>query len=251
MTKAAEAADVEIATGDTKVVERGHADGMYICTAGIGKVDPRGRLSPAEYGRATASSSREPSATTARRSCSRATSSRSTPRSSPTPGPSGRRSMRCSTQLEPSSTACATRRGAGSPRSSMSSAGRREWRSACGGQCPGQCGRRGRRGDARDRPDVRRQRGKACGLRRARSGGAGARGPALVSGCEQAAEIGEVKSEPPRAWCSSRPHSEVSGSWTSWSVTRFPGSADGGQPLGGKMANAVEIRTGPGQDGGG
>ena len=43
---AAEAADVEIATGDTKVVERGHADGMYICTAGIGKVDPSARLSP-------------------------------------------------------------------------------------------------------------------------------------------------------------------------------------------------------------
>jgi hydrogenase expression/formation protein HypE len=46
IAQAAEAADVEIATGDTKVVERGHADGMYICTAGIGKVDPRGRLSP-------------------------------------------------------------------------------------------------------------------------------------------------------------------------------------------------------------
>ena len=38
---AAEAAGVEIATGDTKVVERGHADGMYICTAGIGKIDSR------------------------------------------------------------------------------------------------------------------------------------------------------------------------------------------------------------------
>jgi hydrogenase expression/formation protein HypE len=30
--------------GDTKVVERGAADGMYICTAGIGARDPRGRL---------------------------------------------------------------------------------------------------------------------------------------------------------------------------------------------------------------
>ncbi len=46
IAKAAQAADVQIATGDTKVVERGHADGMYICTAGIGKVDPRGELSP-------------------------------------------------------------------------------------------------------------------------------------------------------------------------------------------------------------
>jgi len=47
IARAAEAADVEIATGDTKVVERGHADGMYISTAGIGKVDPRAELSPA------------------------------------------------------------------------------------------------------------------------------------------------------------------------------------------------------------
>ncbi len=46
IAEAAEAADVEIVTGDTKVVERGHADGMYICTAGIGKIDPRAKLSP-------------------------------------------------------------------------------------------------------------------------------------------------------------------------------------------------------------
>jgi hydrogenase expression/formation protein HypE len=46
IAQAADAADVEIATGDTKVVERGHADGMYICTAGIGKVDSRAQLSP-------------------------------------------------------------------------------------------------------------------------------------------------------------------------------------------------------------
>lgn len=44
---AAEAAGVEIVAGDTKVVERGHADSMYVCTAGIGAVDPRARLSPA------------------------------------------------------------------------------------------------------------------------------------------------------------------------------------------------------------
>jgi hydrogenase expression/formation protein HypE len=46
IASAAEAADVEIVTGDTKVVERGHADGMYISTAGIGKLDPRASLSP-------------------------------------------------------------------------------------------------------------------------------------------------------------------------------------------------------------
>jgi hydrogenase expression/formation protein HypE len=43
---AARAAGVEIVAGDTKVVERGHADGMYVCTAGIGERDPRAALSP-------------------------------------------------------------------------------------------------------------------------------------------------------------------------------------------------------------
>ncbi len=42
---AAEAAGVEVVAGDTKVVERGHADSMYICTTGIGRPDPRGRMS--------------------------------------------------------------------------------------------------------------------------------------------------------------------------------------------------------------
>lgn len=43
---AAAAAGVEIVGGDTKVVERGHADQMYVCTTGIGQVDPRAQLSP-------------------------------------------------------------------------------------------------------------------------------------------------------------------------------------------------------------
>jgi len=47
MAAAAAAAGVEIVAGDTKVVERGHADGMYVCTTGIGVVDPRAALSPA------------------------------------------------------------------------------------------------------------------------------------------------------------------------------------------------------------
>jgi hydrogenase expression/formation protein HypE len=38
---AAAAAGVRIVGGDTKVVERGKADGMYITTAGIGVADPR------------------------------------------------------------------------------------------------------------------------------------------------------------------------------------------------------------------
>jgi len=44
---AARAADVRIVGGDTKVVERGHADGMYVCTTGVGLRDPRARLDPA------------------------------------------------------------------------------------------------------------------------------------------------------------------------------------------------------------
>jgi hydrogenase expression/formation protein HypE len=43
---AAGAAGVEVVAGDTKVVERGHADGMYLSTAGVGLRDPRGRLEP-------------------------------------------------------------------------------------------------------------------------------------------------------------------------------------------------------------
>src|ERR1700734_4077094 len=47
IAQAARIAGVEIVAGDTKVVERGHADGMYVCTTGIGRRDPRARLSPA------------------------------------------------------------------------------------------------------------------------------------------------------------------------------------------------------------
>jgi hydrogenase expression/formation protein HypE len=43
---AAQDAGVEIVAGDTKVVERGHADGMYICSTGLGRRDPRARLAP-------------------------------------------------------------------------------------------------------------------------------------------------------------------------------------------------------------
>ena len=43
---AASAAGVSVVTGDTKVVERGHADGMFVCTSGVGLRDPRARLSP-------------------------------------------------------------------------------------------------------------------------------------------------------------------------------------------------------------
>jgi hydrogenase expression/formation protein HypE len=48
LAEAAQRAGVEIVGGDTKVVEHGKADGMYVTTAGIGRVDPRARLSPRE-----------------------------------------------------------------------------------------------------------------------------------------------------------------------------------------------------------
>ena len=45
MARAAAAAGVPVATGDTKVVERGKADGLYVTTAGVGVVADGVRLS--------------------------------------------------------------------------------------------------------------------------------------------------------------------------------------------------------------
>jgi len=45
MAQAAQRAGVQIVTGDTKVVEKGKADGLFINTAGIGALDPRLDLS--------------------------------------------------------------------------------------------------------------------------------------------------------------------------------------------------------------
>ncbi len=44
---AAQSAGVPIVAGDTKVVERGQCDEMYICTTGLGLIDDRASLSPA------------------------------------------------------------------------------------------------------------------------------------------------------------------------------------------------------------
>lgn len=44
MAEAAREADVSIVTGDTKVVERGKADGVFINTAGVGRVLPGARV---------------------------------------------------------------------------------------------------------------------------------------------------------------------------------------------------------------
>lgn len=47
MARAAARAGVAVVSGDTKVVEHGKADGLYITTAGLGLVDPRVHLSAA------------------------------------------------------------------------------------------------------------------------------------------------------------------------------------------------------------
>ena len=47
MADAARRAGVSIVGGDTKVVEHGKADGLYITTAGLGRIDPRARCTAA------------------------------------------------------------------------------------------------------------------------------------------------------------------------------------------------------------
>jgi hydrogenase expression/formation protein HypE len=47
MRDAARAAGVALVTGDTKVVERGKADGLYVTTAGVGVIEAEGEIGPA------------------------------------------------------------------------------------------------------------------------------------------------------------------------------------------------------------
>ena len=47
MARSAEGAGVYVATGDTKVVERGKGDGLYVVTTGVGVADPEANLSSA------------------------------------------------------------------------------------------------------------------------------------------------------------------------------------------------------------
>jgi hydrogenase expression/formation protein HypE len=46
IARAAEEAGVAVVAGDTKVVERGRCDSMYVTTTGIGRIDDRAHLSP-------------------------------------------------------------------------------------------------------------------------------------------------------------------------------------------------------------
>ncbi len=47
MKKAADDAGVQIVTGDTKVVEKGKGDGVFINTAGVGIIHPQSKIDPA------------------------------------------------------------------------------------------------------------------------------------------------------------------------------------------------------------
>ena len=47
MSRAADAAGVQLVTGDTKVVDRGKGDGIFINTAGLGTIEHEGSVSPA------------------------------------------------------------------------------------------------------------------------------------------------------------------------------------------------------------
>ena len=199
IARAARDAGVEIITGDTKVVERGHADGMYVCTTGIGRRDPRARLSPGRRsGPETGSSCPAASASTARRSCSPAESSTSTRRSSRTPGRCGRWSTRCSrpSVRELRCLRDATRGGVASVLNELARASAvamivREREVPVRPEVAGAAEILG------IDPMYVANEGKLVAFVAPDAAGAGARGAAAVPGCEAAAEIGEVRTEPP------------------------------------------------------
>ena len=197
---AAAAAGVAIVAGDTKVVERGAADGMYICTTGVG----RGRRARAALARRAAPrrpvlvSGRDRRARHGDHARARRVRARRR-RSSPTRGRCGRSSTRCWTPPAPACAACATRRAAASPRCSTSWRAPPAWRCSCA---------RPRCRCRRPSPARRRSSGstrctsptRACSWRSSRRSTRTRRSPrcAPCRGGEQAAEIGEVQDRAPR-----------------------------------------------------
>lgn len=89
LQQAAQRAGVQVVGGDTKVVEHGKADGLFISTSGIGLVDARVNLAAARYAPATRCCFRAPSATTVLPFCWPVASLTSRPTLSPTPARSG------------------------------------------------------------------------------------------------------------------------------------------------------------------
>ena len=88
-------AGVQIVTGDTKVVNRGHGDGIYINTTGVGLCPKAGTSRAGTSNRATRSSSRDRWATTASRSSRSARGWASRPASRATPRRSTTSSRAC------------------------------------------------------------------------------------------------------------------------------------------------------------
>ncbi len=197
---AAEAAGVEIVAGDTKVVERGHAD------AHVRVHDRDRRARPARAPVAGRSAAGRPrcscparSASTARRSCWPAATSSSRPTSS-----RDTRSLwpAVDALLEAAGPALhcmrdATRGGVASVLNELARASRRGDDRRARPTCRSTPAVAGAAELLGIDPDVRRQRGQAGRLRGAGGGRRRARRAAAVPGCERAAEIGEVKTEPP------------------------------------------------------
>ena len=129
IARAAAAAGVEIVGGDTKVVERGAADGMYLCTTGVGAVDPRAQLSTERDPARRPGPGLGPDRRA--RDGDHARAQRVRPRRRPRVrhvlAVAGRRRA-ARVRPGPSCTACATRPAAASRRCSTSSRARRAWR---------------------------------------------------------------------------------------------------------------------------
>ena len=205
IARAARAAGVQIVAGDTKVVERGHADGMYICTSGIGQRDPRatalaGGAAPRRPDPALRQHRRARHRDHARARRVRARRVDRVRHALAVAG--GRRAAR-----RPSARALrcmrdATRGGVASVLNELARASSvamivRE------GDVPVRAGGGRSGGDPRDRPDVRGERGQAGRVRRAGGGRRGARGAArawpVASRRPRSARCG--RSRPGWCWC--------------------------------------------------
>ena len=186
---------------------------MYVCTTGVGRVDPRARLSPAALraGRPRSSSPAR-SASTARRSCSPAASSTSTPTIE-----SDTRSLwpAVDALLDAAGADAALparrdprRRGLGAQRA-RARVRRRDDR-ARGATCRCRPAVAGAAELLGHRPDVRRQRGQARRVRRAR--GAPTRRSPRCARCRAASRRPRsARCAPSRpGWCWSRPRSAAS-----------------------------------------
>ena len=224
-----EAAGVQLVTGDTKVVDAGHGDGVYVNTAGIGVV-AAGRRHPAAAGPRPGDvvivsgdiGVHGVAVMSCREGLEFGTEVEQRHRAAARPGRGDARAP------APTCTCCATRpaaawrprstRSPGPPGSGIELVERdlpipAEVRDACGA--------------ARPRPAVRRQRGQAARVRaagrtptrcsrrcgRTRSGGG-------------AAVIGDLRRRPPRHGRRPGPGSAAPGSSTCRSASSSPGSAD-------------------------